>query len=154
MKKLLLFLSISISILLVSSCEKEAETKKTGITYPDSIYHGQSILSLPDSAVLVKSQSYGFAAELEKDASLSIKMTDVSVVDSLGYRAAWYYAMPPTGWLANQWDKGTQQFIATQTGKIDLQMMFQPDSSNMTGICRLDFYENSTSVTKTKYLRW
>jgi hypothetical protein len=145
---------LAIPILVIFSCEKDTPpiTKQTGITYPDSIYHGKSILSLPDSAILLPAKSYGFAANLEKDATLTIKITDLSPVDTMGYSAKWYYAINPTGWVVQQWNNGTQTFIASQTGKIDLQIMF--GYTGDSGICKLDFYENASTISKTKYLRW
>lgn len=156
MKVKYLLVAITIPMLIVFSCKKDdpppVETKQTGITYPDSIYYGKSILSLPDSSVLARSFVYSFAANLEKDASLSIRITDLSAVDTNGYFAKWYYAFIPIGWTAQTWANGTQKFTATQKGKIDLQIKFESDTTE--SICRLDFYENSTSITKTKYLRW
>jgi hypothetical protein len=149
------FWLLAIPMLILFSCEKEKTTpvtKQTGITYPDSIYYSKSILSLPDSAILLATKSYSFAANLEKDASLTIKITDLSPVDTNGYSPKWYYAFNPTGWVAQKWDNGTQTFIASQTGKIDLQIMF--GYTGDTGICKLDFYENGSTISKTKYLRW
>jgi hypothetical protein len=63
----------------------------------------------------------------------------------------WYYAAFAVGWVASSLERGTQTYTATQTGKIDLQIMF--DSVDYVEVaCRLDFYENSSSITKTKYL--
>jgi hypothetical protein len=149
-------LLVIIILSIIVSCQKESDpetpTTQKAITYPDSIYHGQSILTLPDSAIVVNGMDYGFAANLEKDASLLITITDLSPIDSTGYHPKWYYALPVTGWLPNEWNDGKQKFTATQTGKIDLRIEFQ--SGGDTGICRLDFYENGATITKTKYLRW
>lgn len=153
MKTSSLLCAIVVPIFLVFSCtkEKEPETPQKGITYPDSIYKGKSILCMPDSATVISWKEYGFAANLEKDASLIIKLTDLAVPDTTGYEAKWYYAFGPVGWTAQHWENGSQLFIATQTGKIDLMIKF--NDVDTTSIIRLDFYENSPTVTRSKYLK-
>lgn len=159
MKTTSLLCTIVIAMFFVFSCTKEKdpepETPKTGITYPDSIYYGNSILNMPDSATVISWKHYGFAANLEKDASLTIKLIDLSVPDTTGYHSGWYYgfAPSPVGWTVLQWNNnGTQTFIATQTGKIDLLIKFY-NENDTPSFCRLDFYENSTTITRSKYLK-
>lgn len=157
-KKNIFGLSLII-VLMVVSCKKETSTNNNGsinllkkISYPDAIYHGKNILSLPDSAIVQNSTSYGFAADLEKDATLSITITDLSAPDPGGFFPKWAFGTNTTGWTVLDWADGKQKFIASQTGKIDLEIQFDPGGKS--GICRLDFYENGPSITKTKYIRW
>ncbi len=148
-----LLATIVISMFIASSCKKDSTppAAETGIGYPDSIYYNKSVLTLEDSAIITGPQTFGFAANLGKDANLSIRLTDLSAPDSLNrFTVKWEYAAFPVGWLATRWQDGTQKFTATQTGKIDLQIHF--DSGGDSSTCRLDFYENSTNITKTKYL--
>src|ERR1700752_2245260 len=149
------------TLLISVSCKKKTTPATTttttiqkGITYPDSLYNGKSILTQPDSTILVDSKGYGFSANLEKDASLSIIITDlITTIDTVtGHFPDWSYTNT-TGWTAQSWTaSNTQKFMATQTGKIDLQIMFS--AYGKKGKCRLDFYENSSTVTRTKYLKW
>ncbi|MBS1651527.1 MAG: hypothetical protein JSU07_05900 [Bacteroidetes bacterium] len=44
------------------------------------------------------------------------------------------------------------QMLVAQTGNNDIQLNFANYYSY--GKCRIDFYENSTLITKTKYLKW
>ncbi len=152
--------SLIIMMIIALACKKESTSTDNGnttpskkISYPDAIYHGKNILSLPDSSIIQHSTSYGFAADLEKDATLSIIITDLSAPDSLGgFFPKWVYGTNTTGWTVLDWDDGKQKFIATQTGKVDLEIQFDPGGKS--GICRLDFFENATAITKSKYIRW
>lgn len=96
------------TLLIGGSCKKKTtpsvSTVENGITYPDSIYNGKSILSLTDSTIMIDSKGYGFSANLEKDASLSIVVTDlITTVDiATGHFPDWSYANA-TGWTIQNW---------------------------------------------------
>jgi hypothetical protein len=145
-----------LSMLAVISCKKDSTTAalSKGITYPDSVYYGKNILYFPDSTVLLDGQTYGLGASLQQDATLSLIFTNLSGTDSItGHQPVWFYGNN-TGWIANTYNtsNNTQKFTSAQKGKIDLQISFQ--SFGIHGRCKIDFYENSTGITHTKYLRW
>lgn len=152
--KISLFVMIT-STLILCACEKGGSPPlplpEIMITYPDSGYYGKSVLSLEDSTLIDGAKDFGFTAVLQKFANVSIKITDLSPIDSsTGHIPKWSYTNNPIGWMATTWNSGTQEFTATQTGKLDMQITFH--AQGQPGTCRLDFYENSSTITKTKYL--
>jgi hypothetical protein len=144
----------------IISCKKKTDEQVTpvtlqkGITFPDSIYYGNNILSFPDSTMLSDGIDYEIGAILEKDANLSLVITNFPIVDSTsGNTTEWFYASP-TGWAVGSYNSSTntQNFTSTQTGKIDSQILFF--AYGHTGRCKIDFYENGNSITKTKHFTW
>jgi hypothetical protein len=146
----------------IYACKKESNNQTTpppvtvekGISYPDSIYYGKNILSFPDSTVLIEYTDYEMGAVLEKDASLSLVITNYPVIDTAtGHVTDWGYSNP-TGLVVTDYDtlNNTQKFISTQTGKIDLMISFL--AYGHTGKCKIDFYENGNAITKTKHFTW
>jgi len=154
-----LILLVEISLIGISCKKSTAQTTvpvatvQKGISYPDSIYYGKNILTLPDSTILSVTKNYDMGAVLEKDANLSLIITNLSANDTAtGHIPVWLYDNN-TGWAAqNYTSNNTQKFISAQTGKIDLEINF--DAYGKQGKCKIDFYENSTSITRTKYLKW
>jgi len=154
--------ALLLTLIISVSCKKKTTpatttttTTQKGITYPDSIYYGKNSLTLPDSTILADSKDYGFAAILEKDASLSIVITDLNTTPdtATGHFPVWSYNISTTGWAVQNWTaNNTQKFIASQTGKVDLAISFY--AYGKTGKCKIDFYENSSTITRTKYLKW
>jgi hypothetical protein len=53
------------------------------------------------------------------------------------------------GWIGGDFDGTSQEFISTKTGNIDLDLEFQGH-----GTFRIDYYENSKTVTKSKVFSW
>jgi hypothetical protein len=146
--KFVLFIGVA---LIVFSCKKsDTDTSpQKGISYPDSIIYGRNILSLPDSTLLVSSKSYDLGAILEKDATLSLVITNLSA--SGASSPTWFYDNN-TGWSVLDYVTPTQKFISSQSGKINLQIIFETFGN--IAKCKIDFYENSTTITRTKYLKW
>ncbi len=139
------------------SCKKDTEQTnpvvQNEITYPDSIYYGKNILSFADSTVLVDQADYEMGATLEKDASLYLIITNYSDTLTTMIQPIWYFA-DESGWSVNNYNDldSTQKFTATQSGKIDLKMFFIANSR--VGRCKIDFYENGNTITRTKYFTW
>ena len=160
MKKIIVLIFSGVFLFGIS-CKKSSSSTTTpttsvqkGISYPDSIYYGKSILTFPDSTILSTTQNYGLAAILEKDANLTLVFTNLSPTDtSTGHMPVWFYNSTTNGWaVQNYTTSNTQKFISSQTGKIDVQMSFF--AYGMKGKCKIDFYENSSAITRTKYLKW
>jgi hypothetical protein len=155
MSKIITVIAIAIVSTFFMGCTKDKIDKN--ISYPDSIYFGKNILNMPDSSVLKVNYYYGFGADLGNDAKLSIIITNYSTEkDSfLNILPVWYWVLGKTpGWVISNYDisLNRQKFTSTQSGKIDAQMKF--DSFGKHGICKVEYYENSETITKTKYFFW
>jgi hypothetical protein len=139
----------AIVVLLMASnfgCNKE---EKISITYPESGVYGENLLSIADSSTLNSINGYSLAAELGKKAELKIVITNLSASGTSGPGAVWFYA-EGVGWLVSDYTNSSQQFESTKDGKLDLDLTF----INGPGSCRVDFYENSSSITNTKSFTW
>lgn len=162
MKNYYSILAIFIIVSLAFSCTKEtivvqevpATTSATqqpcsnGISYPDSAFYGLNVLAQADSALMSIDSTYSFHAILDCGANLQIRITSIS-------GTIWYYFPGSSqGWNITPYDNInlTQVFQSNVTGSLMLHMVL--GSGGWGGICRIDFYENSTTITKTKYLYW
>jgi hypothetical protein len=139
------FIIILFSLALLSACKKEEKHK---IEYPSSGFYGVNILALQDSDSL-NSMGYSLCAELGKKAELKIVITNLS--------NQVYGTIPPVsyydqsnGWNIGDYSGDQQEFISNKSGTIDLDITFGASP----GKCRIDFYENSKSVTNSKLLYW
>ncbi|MFZ4796825.1 MAG: hypothetical protein ACOYMA_04980 [Bacteroidia bacterium] len=148
-------ITLILTSIILFSCSKEEKTitEKKGISYPETIYFGGNILSYPDSSVLNVNGSYEMGAELEADSRLNIIFNNLTDTSVLYLTCLWGYSNP-TGWSISSYDNKNkvQKFFSSQTGKVNLQMIFFTDGQK--GTVKIDFYENSNSVTKTKYFFW
>lgn len=150
MRNFTFILLIGLSLINIS-CHKDDEND---ISYPNTMSYGTNILTLPDSTVLSGQSEYSLGAVLEKDASLSLVITNLSAIDTAtGHLPVWFYDNV-SGWTAENYNgmNNTQKFISSQTGTIDLDLTFE--TYGKRGKCRIDFYENATTITRTKYLKW
>jgi hypothetical protein len=140
MKKLAFLL---IFALILFSCKKRKE-----ITYPTSAAFGENLLNLN---VVELDKDYSFAAELGKKAELKIVMTNLSPIPSNGgMQPIWFYS-GEQGWTVSDYSSdNTQTFTSNQTGNIDLNLTFIING----GSCKIDFYENSEKITKTRTVTW
>ena len=140
----ILVLILSIGLL---ACKKEA----TAISYPSDGNFGINILALPDSSILSPYQVYSFSADLEKDAELTVELVNLSDPNA-SILAIWSYdGQSQNGWLVNDYDfqYGTQVFKSQETGALDLGIDFSG-----SGSCAVNFYENGSTLNRTKYLFW
>ena len=93
-------------------------------------------------------------AVLVGDVSLTLIFTNLSSTDSVtGHQPVWFYG-DNAGWLTGEYNESnnTQKFTASQQGIYDLQIVFM--SFGIHGLCRIDFYENSPVITRSRYLKW
>ncbi|HOY31386.1 MAG TPA: hypothetical protein PKW80_05870 [Bacteroidales bacterium] len=142
---------LSFYIILITSaflygCDKEEKQK---IEYPSSGFYGVNILSLQDSDTITSSTDYSFAAELGKKADLKIILTNLSGQAGVGPSSTWFYA-EGNGWSVSDYSSDQQEFISNKSGSIDLDMTFEGNN----GKCKIDFYENSNSITNSKVIYW
>ena len=127
------------------------------ISYPDSNFYGVNILNLPDSFIVLDTGSYSFSATLDCSADLKIYMQNLSSSTGPGIGAIWGYSSgTEDGWMITTYsNQNSSQIFQSNTNntakKLMLNMVFAGSGS---GFARLDFYENSASVTKSKYLYW
>jgi hypothetical protein len=148
------------STVIIFSCSKDEESNAVVnngsgschgagvITYPATGSYGVNILSLPDSATIVAANHHSFSAALDCSADLKVHIYKVSS------GSPWFYNLSsPDGWVVGQYLPDSSQVFQSETFNtaktLDLDMMFLGP-----GMARVDFYENSTSVTKSKYFYW
>lgn len=140
--KRILFFAISFTLLTINSgCNKE---KNLSISYPINGVYGENVLVLPNSSVLNNIDGYSLSAELGKKAELKIIITNLS-----GSGAVWFFTSED-GWSVGDYVGDSQEFTSTKDGKLDLDIVFE----NGPGSCRVDYYENSNSVTQSKIFTW
>ena len=140
MKKILL---ITLTLIVLISCKKRKE-----ITYPSSMTYGDNVLAIDNvSEGLV----YSFGAKLGKKATLKVVITNLSVQTNTNQsKPEWLYSSSQ-GWIvSNYGSDDIQTFTANKDGDVILYFTF----SGSPGSCKVDYYENSSSVTKTKILNW
>ena len=142
-----------IAFSLMVSCKKKAKKEdKTTIDYPGYVYYGENILSLPDGGL--GSGSYGMGAVLGEEANLKIVITNLSTYTNTNVpMPSWFYGNN-TGWVISNYNTSanTQTFTYTKTDKIDVELLFMQGGGQ--GACKIDIYENSSSITRTKYFHW
>lgn len=142
MIKRILFFAILFTLLIINfGCNKE---KNLSISYSMNGVFGENVLALPNSSILNNAASYSLSAELGRKADLKIIITNLS-----GVGAIWFFTSED-GWSVGDYAGDSQEFISTKDGKIDLDIVFE----NGPGSCRVDYYENSHSVTQSKKFTW
>lgn len=129
-------------VFLLSTC---AKFKKDKISYPTQGLYGKNILALNTADSLIQGQNYSLNANLEKKATLKIVIKNSSTQGN----PVWFYSEQGK-WLVSDYSSSQQEFIANDDGNLDLNIIFE----NGPGSCLVDFYENSSSVTQTKYFKW
>lgn len=129
--------------LILFSCKKSKE-----ITYPTNTASGENLLNLN---VVEIDKDYSIAAMLGKKAKLKIVLTNLSPIPTNGgMQPIWFYT-GEQGWTVSDYSSdNTQTFTSNQTGTIDLNITFIING----GYCRIDFYENSEKITKTRTFTW
>ena len=114
------------------------------------IQHGQNILH--DNAIYTNTD-YSFGAELGKSAELKIVLTNLSQQPNPNQiKPGWFYSNSQ-GWTVSDYSNDdTQTFTSNKDGELILNMIFL----GSPGLCKIDFYENSSSITKktVKYFSW
>lgn len=139
-KRFLMYSVVIIGVFANTGCNKE---EKLSITYPSSGAYGENVLALADNSSLTSVNGYSLCAELGKKAELKV------VITQLSGSGVWFYA-DKNGWTVSSYSGGSQQFESNTDGKIDLDITFE----NGPGSCRVDYYENSSSVTSSKTFTW
>jgi hypothetical protein len=145
----LTLLSILAFTLMVSCKKKTKKEDTTYINYPGTAYFGTNILALPDGGL--GSGTYGMGAELGKDAQLKIVITNLSTQTNTNLPQPFWGYQNNIGWVISPYNT-TQTFTSSQIDKVDAELVFIQGGGQ--GSCKIDIYENSNSITKTKYFHW
>ncbi len=142
--KILRTISVISILIIIGSC-----TKKGVVTYPVSANWGENLLSM--SGQLVKGESYSVEANLSRKTTLKIVIVNTSAQDANTSipLPTWAFAYQK-GWTAGNKENGQQTFETIVKGNNDMKMVFQ----GSPGSCRIDFYENSSTITNTKTYNW
>ncbi len=144
-----------ISILLVlvvmvtfSSCNK----KKGQVTYPVSTNYGENLFNLTTGTVLIPGESYSFEADLTKNSTLLVRMTNLSVMptDPTIQKPRWVYDYVK-GWYPDNVINGVQEFKTQTIGNNDIKMVFL----GTNGSCKMEVFLNcGTEPSFTKMFTW
>ncbi len=133
-------------MVFVASCDKSKE-----IAYPENGAYGQNILALPNSSTYDLNDEFSMHALMNKRSKLKIVMTNLSE-DSPGQQMPiWFYEMSVTNWKVSDYSGNTQVFTSVKgSNECDLSLILY----GTNGSAKIDFYENSESITRTKFINW
>ncbi|MDY0015436.1 MAG: hypothetical protein RBS13_04430 [Bacteroidales bacterium] len=128
--------------------------KTDSISYPENVLFGNNFLALDDSSILVEADDYEIGAVLGKDAHLKLVMTNLSVIPPYEPGPVWFFYMDEIGWIIGDYNESSNYQVLTShaTGKISCSITFE--GFGYPGACKIDFYENSDTITQTKYYFW
>jgi hypothetical protein len=162
MKKLFIFFLVIVSL----SCKKQHVNEyigttnnptpelHTGITYPDTMNSYWNILTFPDYYTFSDTNTLVVGAILEADAHLKIIITNYPATDSTGQNPTGWMYSNPIGFTVSDYDTvtNTQTLTSNTSGNISMELSFV--TPGVTGSCKIDYYENSSSITKTRHYQW
>lgn len=143
MKSVMNVLAVLTLIFSTFGCNKQ---EKLAISYPTNGLNGMNVLALTSDSLEVDSVNYSMNAVLGEKATLKIVFTKLATPSS---NSVWFYDIMTDGWIGEDFDGTSQEFISTKSGNIDLDLEFQGH-----GTFRIDYYENSKTVTKSKVFSW
>lgn len=134
---------ILFSFAILISCKKRKE-----IVYPQSMTYGENILAIDN---VTKGLDYSLGAKLGKKAKLKVVLTNLSVQTNTNQPKPVWFCSSTQGWTTSDYGSDdTQTFTSNKDGDVVLDILFDGTS----GFCKVEYYENSNSVTKTKTINW
>lgn len=145
--KIITILLVLLVFVTFSSCNK----KKGQVTYPVSTNYGENIFNLPSGTVLTPLESYSLEAELTKNSTLVVRLTNLSVMPTGIYdtKPRWAYDYVK-GWYADNVINGVQEFKTQKIGNNDLKLVFIG-----TGSCNMEVFLNGgLEPSFTKMFTW
>lgn len=110
------------------------------IEYPETGNYGANILFVSDTLHFTH-EHYSLRAVVPQGSTFKVRL------NSLIGGEWWYNTGAVAGWSITPINGG-EQFFECLSSTCDLEV----DLSNMTGLFKVSFYENSTSVTRTGYI--
>ena len=143
MKNIKYIVNILVVLFILSSCKKKGE-----ITYPTSTNYGDNIFNLPDGK-LIPLESYSMEANLGKNSTLTVKITNLSIMPTDIYvqKPRWAYDFVK-GWKPDNVIDNVQNFTTQTIGNNDLKLVF----IGTNGKCLIQTFINGgvePSITKT-----
>lgn len=137
---------MSLTLLLFTSISCKEKGK---VGYPVSQNYGENLLTL-DKDSLIPGKSYSLEVELSRKSELEIIITNLGTEDEPSVvTSKWKYDYND-GWTIGNYANGQQSFRTIDPGVSDLKIVFQ----GTEGAIRIDYYENSSNITKTRKLEW
>lgn len=130
----------------IVSCEKNNE-----IYYPPSGLHGPNLLVKGSSSTITTNESLSMRANLSKHSTLKIIITNTSNYSGPAANAPIWITSGENNWKLSSYQSHQQEFTTVKRAdKADLALKF----INSHGSARIDFYENSSLITKSIMVNW
>ena len=142
--KLISFLLLLIVLGTFSACKKKGE-----VTYPVSTNYGENIFNLTSGTELIPGESYSFEANLTKNSTLLVKLTNLSDLP-VEQKPRWNYDYVK-GWYPDNLKDGNQEFKTQTIGNNDMRIVF----TGTNGKCKLEaFLNGGVDPSFTKFFTW
>ena len=142
--KIISFLLLLLVVGTFSSCKKKGE-----VTYPVSTNYGENIFNLPTGTVLIPGESYSLEANLTKNTTLLVKLTNLTDLP-VEQKPRWNYDYVK-GWYPDNLKEGNQEFKTQTIGNNDLKIVF----TGTNGSCKLEaFLNGEVDPSFTKFFTW
>ncbi len=142
--KIISFLLLAIVLGTFSSCKKKGE-----VTYPVSTNYGENIFNLTSGTALTPGESYSFEANLTKNSTLIVKLTNLSELP-VEQKPRWNFDFVK-GWRADNLINGNQEFKTQTIGNNDMRIVF----TGTNGKCKLEaFLNGGVDPSFTKFFTW
>ena len=142
--KIISFLLLLLVVGTFSSCKKKGE-----VTYPVSTNYGENIFNLPTGTVLIPGESYSLEANLTKNTTLLVKLTNLTDLP-VEQKPRWNYDYVK-GWYPDNLKEGNQEFKTQTIGNNDLKIVF----TDTNGSCKLEaFLNGEVDPSFTKFFTW
>ena len=146
---------LNIFALFLISCKKEIPDPiivdpLDSISYVNTLNNNINILQITEGDSLTDSLTYALYANLEENATLKIRFTNLSEYpDSSIAKATWFYSNK-LNWYVSDYENDQQTFSSTGKGthSIDLNVFRAP------GKAKMEVFENSDEITKTVTFTW
>ena len=132
--------------LLLSSCEKNDE-----IFFPPNGLHGPNLLSKGASSAIPANENFSMRADLNKQSRLKVVITNTSNYTGPASNAPLWMISGENEWNVSSYQGHMQEFTTTRRAtRADLAIKF----INSPGNARIDFYVNSSQITRTIMVNW
>jgi hypothetical protein len=146
-------LLLMIGDLLMISCEKEEPElidSKDKINYSYTTDSKENVLEISDGDSLVEDQTYTFYANLEENATLKVRLTNMTEnADPNIPFPSWFYSNK-VKWDITMLANATQTFVSIGGGVHNADFKVFP----APGKAKMDYYENADTITKTVIFTW
>jgi hypothetical protein len=142
--KIISFLFLVLMLGTFLSCKKKGE-----VNYPVSTNYGENLFNLPTGTVLTPGESYSFEANLTKNATLLVKLTNLTDLP-VNQKPRWNIDYVK-GWYPDNLINGNQEFKTQTIGNNDLKMVF----TGTKGSVKLEaFLNGGVEPSFTKFFTW